>query len=472
MTKFILRCDFMYKGYDIYSPKSIEMYGKELESKTFRDILKTSDMVVKEADYEYLTSTFSKGSLGQLVEKYHFKYEPNSDRNPDFEEAGVELKVTPHKRLKSGKLSAKERLVLNIINYEKIVEEDFETSSFWLKNQLILLIHYLYENDKDKLDYLIQKVHLYEFPEKDLKVIKDDWNNIKRKVLEGKAHELSEGDTNYLGACTKGASKSSLRTQPFSEQMAMQRAFSLKSSYMTALLRKIINEDDMVSFSDHEELETQSLEELLMEKFKPYIGLTPKEIAKQVNIKYSNNSKHIIPQLISATLGINGTRLNQIDEFAKANIEYKTVRLEPNGIPKEHMSFEQIKFDEVYYETWEDSHLRNRFIDTKFLFVVFQYNETKSENENREPYFRGIKLWNMPEVVLDTKIKEVWEEIHRLVREGVTIEYKTRGKNKVEANNLPGKDFNGGSHVRPKARMGKIRLSYLMGRWLRSSVIG
>lgn len=41
-----------------------------------------------------------------------------------MEEAGVELKATPFKKLKSGKYSAKERLVLNIINYEKVAHEN------------------------------------------------------------------------------------------------------------------------------------------------------------------------------------------------------------------------------------------------------------------------------------------------------------------------------------------------------------
>ena len=37
------------------------------------------------------------------------------------------------------------------------------------------------------------------------KIIIDDYNQINEKIKQGKAHELSEGDTMYLGACTKGA---------------------------------------------------------------------------------------------------------------------------------------------------------------------------------------------------------------------------------------------------------------------------
>ena len=38
-----------------------------------------------------------------------------------------------------------------------------------------------------------------EFSDTDLEIIKKDWELIKQKIANGKAHELSEGDTFYLG---------------------------------------------------------------------------------------------------------------------------------------------------------------------------------------------------------------------------------------------------------------------------------
>ena len=49
---------------------------------------------------------------------------------PDFPEAGLELKSSPIKELKSGKKSSKERLVLGMIDYMSITNENFECSSF------------------------------------------------------------------------------------------------------------------------------------------------------------------------------------------------------------------------------------------------------------------------------------------------------------------------------------------------------
>jgi DNA mismatch repair protein MutH len=79
---------------------------------------------------------------------------------------------------------------------------------------------------------------MYEFPVNDLPVIKSDWEKIQGKVMQGKAHELSEGDTFYLGACRKGAggAKEKLRTQPFSSIGAPSRAFSFKQGYLTRLI--------------------------------------------------------------------------------------------------------------------------------------------------------------------------------------------------------------------------------------------
>ena len=46
-----------------------------------------------------------------------FEYGANNEAQPDFPEAGVELKVTPYIRTVNG-IRAKERLVCNIINYK------------------------------------------------------------------------------------------------------------------------------------------------------------------------------------------------------------------------------------------------------------------------------------------------------------------------------------------------------------------
>lgn len=77
-------------------------------------------------------------------------------------EVGVEFKVMLFKKLKNGKYSFKERLVLNIINYEKVVNENFEISSFLFKNNIIELVFYEYIKGIFSDNWIIKEVVFYE----------------------------------------------------------------------------------------------------------------------------------------------------------------------------------------------------------------------------------------------------------------------------------------------------------------------
>ena len=196
--------------YDKTSKESILEYALQLKGKTFGEIDR----------FNRLSNENNKGKLGHIVEESYFGYEINSDANPDFSVAGIELKVTPFKINKNKTISAKERLVLNVIDYNEEYKFDFYNSSFWKKNKSLLIVFYEWKPDLDKKDYVIEDVILYEFSEDDLVTIKSDWEIIINKIKEGKAHEISESDTNYLSACTKGRDRHSVRTQPFSTQCA------------------------------------------------------------------------------------------------------------------------------------------------------------------------------------------------------------------------------------------------------------
>ena len=101
--------------------------------------------------------------------------------------------------------SAKERLVLTIINYcEENLGTIFYQTHLWQKCSKILLLFYnglIAENTV--LDYMIEKVFLFEWFEEDMNVILDDYARITQKIKKGRAHELSESDGNYLSTCTK-----------------------------------------------------------------------------------------------------------------------------------------------------------------------------------------------------------------------------------------------------------------------------
>lgn len=422
-------------NYNEKSIDSIMKYAYGLIGKKFGEIDR----------HERLGEGKGKGNLGQIVEESYFEYDINSKAEADFSHVGVELKVTPFKVNQNKTISAKERLVLNIINYMEEYQKDFYESSFWDKNKKLLLVFYQWKKELEKKDYVVKDIMLHEFSEEDLVVIKNDWNTIINKIKKGKAHELSEGDTNYLAACPKGANKSSVRKQPFSEELAMQRAFSLKSSYMTSLIRKRLGVEDekVVSILKGTKM---TIEQLLESKFKVFYGKSVDEIGDDLGIDLYNGksklAKNYVQMLVSRILGLTTNDLSKIEEFAKANIKFKTIRIEKNGKIKEHMSFPTFKYKEIIEEDWENSSLRNLFEEQKYLFVVFRYDEDDILRLDK------IKLWNMPISVLDTYVKDAWEETVRVIKEGVKIEIKG---NKA-FDNLPGPKFNGICHTRPHAR--------------------
>lgn len=401
-----------------------------------------------------LDSRGNKGGIGQVLEEGLFKMAVNSRAEADFVDLGLELKVTAIKENKKNDFSAKERLVLNIINYEEDYKDSFEESSFWQKNKNLLVIFYLYKDELDKKDFPIIKSVLHNFDPVDLEIIKQDWQTIIDKIKAGEAHNISEGDTMYLAACTKGANAKSIRKQPFSNIPAKQRAFSLKSSYMSAFARRVIDRQLIPSLFNVDELKSKTTLQLLQERFAPYIGKRVSEIAKLMEIPVSTN-KAFNANLISAILGVKGTKLETLREFNKANIKFKTIRLEPDGIPCEHMSFEQIDFNRWIKDDWEYSQLYENFEYTKYLFVVFQYDEYETENKDREAYFKGVTLWNMPEMVIENELKSLWRTTKTILEEGVQLIPRGTGI----SNNLPGSKFNGVCHIRPKGRNGNDKIS-------------
>lgn len=203
--------------YDIKNATSIFEYSKGLLGKSLRDFI-----------WENYEPKKGKGSLGQMVENIFFLLETNNYAGADFSEAGMELKCTPLKKGKNDEYLIKERLVCNMINYCEVIKDDFEHSHFYLKCQLMLLLFYLHQSNSSNLDLEFIFSVLWKLPEKDLMIIRHDYEVIVEKIKQGKAHELSEGDTMYLGACRKGQKGESLMKQPFNKDVdAPRRAFCI-----------------------------------------------------------------------------------------------------------------------------------------------------------------------------------------------------------------------------------------------------
>lgn len=94
------------------------------------------------------------------------------------------------------------------------------------KKEAVLIIWY---NDED----IITDLEIY-YLSNDFDVLFKDYYYIKKAIDNGEAHNLTEGDTKFLGASRLNEKVA----QPNSDRLAHKREFVLKKKY----LQKIINE--------------------------------------------------------------------------------------------------------------------------------------------------------------------------------------------------------------------------------------
>lgn len=419
--------------YDDSDPRSIESYAERLLGISLRDILSREDVRA------IMNDRANKGEFGRLVEKYYFGYEPNNRPEPDFPKAGLELKATgiiPYRQGdKKAKYHAKERLVLNLIDYMNEHDKEWENSSFWRKNRSLLILFYLYDKGVAPLDFIFKLIGIWEYTPEDLIIIRDDWEKIKQKICDGRAHEISESDTLYLAACRKGSGKGrDLRDQPFSIEKANQRAFSLKQSYVNIIInlwmRRTYPMDIEPIIKDKQDLERAgTFEKYVLQKFRPYLAKTPAEIESSLNLDLNPKAKNYHATL---TLRMLGVKAKKAEEFEKADVQVKTIRLKKSGTPDQSMSFPYFKYKEIVEEKWETSTLRTQ-LDKRFLFVIYRADE--------QGMFRlwKVMFWSMPYNDLEEQVKKVWQTTVSRVRSG-------------RADNLPKIKDSPVAHVRPHGR--------------------
>lgn len=421
--------------YDPSSQESILSYALQLEGKSLREVIDISGL-----DQNRL----NKGRFGQILEEYYFYKKLDSTSQPDFPEAGLELKSGAVKRLtRNGELRAKERLVLSIIDYNDLVTQNFKTGSFYMKNAEMLLVFHLHEKNINVLDYIVKLVGVWDFPAEDLKVIEHDWQLIKNKVMNGEAHTLSEGDTFYLGACTKGANASSTRSQPNSTTPAKQRAFSLKPGYVNHMLAKISGITDgsfgkLVTAPDLESVE-YDIEKIALDKFKPYYGKTPEDIARMLNIDYNPQAKQRFAMLTKEILGVSSEQ--EVEEFSKADITIKTVRIDDKNLPCQNLSFPAFEYENIVEEdSWELSEF-NGLLEKRFLFVFFKITK-------QGLLLNKVLFWNMPYADRQ-EAKSVWLKMKQLIIDGNII--KTLEPSNIRRTYFPKKSESRVAHIRPHA---------------------
>ncbi|MDL4842465.1 MutH/Sau3AI family endonuclease [Aquibacillus rhizosphaerae] len=483
------------------------------EYKTIREIKERGEAAVGKMIKELVTqenvdkwyaSPRNKGWLGNAVEKDWFGLANNSRPEADFNNLGVELKCAGLKFFKKeNSWGAKERLVLNIFDFNEEYERDFQNSSFLKKSKLVELMLYKY-NPVDYFqfegkeyptypDFLMTHSILFnlnDLLDDDWAIIENDWNIIMDMIRQGRAEDISEGMTQYLGAVTKGSKTAENQTtQPFSDKKAHRRAFSLRPTYMKEITKRIVQFELKSSITyasyqndypelhkkidakqigtqehvikDLSELKHKTFEQIILDQFKPFYNMDKEILAAKFSVRIKKKNDKASSRLIAQKMFNLKGDLEETDEFKKAGIAVKTITVESNQTKKaseNRLTTEGFKLEsdvsfinDISNLDWEDTRVYDYLSTTKFLLVV--YEETP-EGE----ILKGAKFWYMPEDELMNTVKKTWEVIRETLINGVELTFKRVKKSasnkkgfKIE-NNLPSQ-VSGPQilHIRPSA---------------------
>ncbi len=457
---------FANAPYDPDDRESVMRHARKLEGRTLREAInvlvppKELGVVIEEAA-KYCTGK-AKGKFGNAIEAGHFYYRPNSDKEPDL--GWAELKCTGLKRVKSGrstKLSAKERLVICMINFgggqradvPSLLDESFETSHAKKKLESLVLVFYEYAKDTAVLDLKVLLVDHWMPDASELRMIREDWEVIRSYVNDGKAHLISEGLTNLLGACTKGAKGTDRVKQARSQEQAKPRAFALKQAFVTQIYERLLSQraggkapepEIHLDGMDLYRKAKDRFEDFVTKRLNKYAGKTTVQICDELGItgKFESKDKHArrMRKFLNKILsGSQDQESDNLAEFKNTGLQIKTVRLKANGMPAEAVSFPHFKYDELAAEdTWEDSELYG-MLTSRFLFIFL-----REMGKGKDPVFEKAAFHSLSEADLD-EAEEAWKLAVEKAREHLYEE-------------MPGQKANRVIHVRPhdsKARYGK-----------------
>ena len=436
--------------YDETSIPSIVAYAQRLENKSIDEVnleqhsyagIRQENKSVNQEQNKK-----NKGAFGNYLEEAYFGKKNDNKSQADFPLANLELKASPLKTLSNYEVRVKERLVLNHFTFTDIDKEVFESSHFKEKNENILLVFYHHNAKLLPGDLKVQLADLWQCLKEDESQLRADWQTIVNKVHAGKAHEISEGDTLYLGACTKGATaEGSMQVQPHSDVKARGRALCFKSCYINHIYQVLAQRKEHGRILESRILsKDESFEQKILSLFTPYLKKNADKICAMRNENYNLANKSRYADIARHIVGLKKTEDN-LYEFNASGIQLKTIRVEPNGTSIESLSFKNVDFCGIVDEEWEESDFYSA-ITSKFIFVLF-----KHDTKDSEYYLDRIVFWQIPESDYAV-FKSVWEDTKQKIISGDYEHFVKISDNPV-------------SHIRPKGKNAQDLMYTPQGTW-------
>lgn len=422
----------MRKKYDMTKIESIYEYALQMQNQKISDI-------VKEAGKK---ESVDKGEIGNLIQEYYFGIPRNPSIEPDFPEAPLELKTFGYWETKR----ADQRLALSAIDYMEYQKKvSFEESHLYKKCHNMLFVIYLLQTGQLRIESEIKYLRLYEFEKivaSDMEQIKRDYYIITKKIMEGKASGLSEGDTEFLGAARRGDKNSKKQDAPKGDK-ALPRRFAFKQSYMSYLIREYIVPEKDFSQTIYTKKKQCEIKIPRGKSFEDWLNaIDEKWSAKTVRKIVTSKSKSLNELKINGKdafsrigLSLLGIKSNADAYLMKTHTAVKSIRINKKRQIKEKISFPTFEIADVINQEWEESEVFRYLSEQRFLLQIFV------EEEKGYVYAGHLFLKFTPEQ-LDKWAKETWEDIKSKVVNGIRFTLEKRKNDVIIHSNIQGKTEN------------------------------
>jgi DNA mismatch repair protein MutH len=428
-----------YFNYDHTDEESIMARARLLKGKTLGFISENSPY-----EKDLLKKT-NKGKVGNFIEKHWFGIPNNSRPEPDFAEAGIELKVCSINKNKGRTVKWNQKICS--INYFTLHDEEWISSHTKLKINKVLFVYYLSDDVENPWSsQIVLDVDLWELKPNE-EVIVPEWESAKNKVRKGLAHKLTIAGCKYLGANTSGTSR--LVPQPVTkyQKLAKERSFYFQRSFVDINWQKVRKSESII-----ESLNLSSMsyfESSIKDAINLYQGKTLGEIAHLHGIKVPSG-KAAVPTILKLAIGFKSVK-SKIKEFDKLGILVKTIPIKKtDNYPYEAVSFPKFVIKELIQEEWNSSSLSTYF--KKILFIPVSREKRKGisiENRILEKAFFWSPTFEELRIIQDEWLNYKKQASSKLLIKKVPINSKKGKGYKEVITNLSNESDTKIIHVRP-----------------------
>ncbi|MGG3471348.1 MutH/Sau3AI family endonuclease [Neobacillus pocheonensis] len=409
---------FLLAGH-VFSKKQLETIFNNVVGKTLGEVDRNN--VFQRA----LTKPKITGIAGDVIEQSVLGYPPDSKQRADLFVDGkdVELKTTGiRKPAKKGdhQFEAKEPMSITAVSPKNITNEHFETSHFWHKLEIMLLVYYHYDSNEtvkaiDYANFVIMDYQFHEFSAEDTEILKNDWQ-IVRDFIKKLQEEYDNPENEYHRISSE--LRKDLMFIDTAPKWPHPPRFRLKRATVSNIVQKHFGEK-------FEKLSTQystfrELDEKLHHLTELYRGKTIMELMLEFNIPIILNekgdvNKAISEQIVVKMFGAETKKISRIELFNKIGITPKTVTQTKQGTRTEDTKLFTIDFTEWTDEQidFEDSFVFNYFTNQHFLCILFEEpSPTSKLLENR---FLGFKRIIFQDHMIEKDVRKVWNEVRWLI---------------------------------------------------------